>query len=622
MTRLTINFNPLSQSAQRGLSTATQRVQKSLERISSGSRINSAADDAAGLSISTSLNASRRVLNQGARNIADGGSLLAIADSALGELTNITTRLSELSTQAANGSLSVTQRKALDTEAQALSKEYTRIVRSTDFNGRTLFDNAFGTLGIAAGKDGSANSSIVSGLGGGVGDGTFRAAVSYSGPSGSSGNAVVDINGDGVLDIVGIGNAHSRLYAYMGNGDGTFGSGITIATTGGGNFVVKTGDFNGDGVTDIATADSSDDVVSVYINNGNGTFKPRVSYASGDYNTSVLVTDIDGDGKTDLISNNEGSNTLTFLKGNGDGTFRSGVTIQVGATPGDAVAADFNGDGKLDLAVPSAGDSVVSLLLGNGDGTFLPRISYAINGSAYFVTAGDLNNDGIADIAVGAFGAEPVTVFRGSSTGFQKVGAYSDIGPNNVQFADFNGDGNLDIGGANGFAGAVSIALGNGNGTFAAASSFIVASPGANTYGITFRDLNNDGAIDIVGSDINTNSVNVLLGNRKDGVAPLETFSLLNRHDALRAGEQFRKVLDRLSTQRGTIGSFQSRLNVADSVTRSTSQTYAEASSRITDADIAEESANFVRNTILQQAASALVGQANLNAEIVLRLLQ
>jgi flagellin-like hook-associated protein FlgL len=622
VSRLTVNFNQLSQSAQRGLNTATQRVQKSLERLSSGSRINSAADDAAGLAISTSLTSSKRVLNQGTRNIADGGSLLAIADSALGELTNITTRLSELSTQASTGALSAAQRKALDTEAQALSKEYTRIVQSTSFNGRTLFNNSFGTLGIAVGQNGSANSSIISGLGGGVGDGTFNASVSYGGPNGSSGNAVFDLNGDGILDIVGIGNAETAMYAYLGNGDGTFRSRVSIAGTGGGNFVVKTGDFNGDGVTDIATADSSDNVVSVYINNGNGTFKSRVSYQTDSYPTSVLVTDIDGDGKTDLISNNEGSNNLSLFKGNGDGTFQTGVTIVVGVTPGDALAADFNGDGKLDLVVPSAGDNRVSLLLGNGDGTFQPRISYAINGNAYFVTAGDINNDGIPDIAVGAYGAEGITVFRGSSTGFQKIGAYTDIAVNNAQFADFNGDGNLDLAGADGFGGTVTLSLGNGDGTFTSSRSFFVAGPGANTYGITFRDLNNDGAIDIVGSDINTSSVNVLLGTRKDGVAPLEKFSLANRYDALQAGEQFKKILDRLSMQRGTVGSFQARLNVAESVGRSTAQSYSEAISRIIDIDVAEETANLTRNKILQEAASALAAQANQNAQVVVRLLQ
>lgn len=622
VSKLTINFNPLSQSAQRGISTATQRVQTSIERISSGSRINKPADDAAGLAVASTLTASRRVLNQATRNISDGGSLLSIADSALGELTTITSRLSELSAQASNGSLSASQRKALDTEAQALSSEYTRIVRSTSFNGRTLFDNGFGVLGIAAGKDGAASSTITSGLGGGVGDGTFSTSVSYTGPNGSSGNTVVDLNNDGILDILGVGNAQTNIFAYYGNGNGTFRSPVTVATTGGGNFVVKTGDFNGDGVTDLATADSSDDVVSVYINNGNGTFKARVSYATGDYNSSVLVTDIDGDGKTDLIANNEGGTTLTILKGNGDGSFQTGVSMLVGLNPGDAIAADFNGDGKVDFAVPSAGDDVVSLFLGNGNGTFQARISYAINGDAYFVAAADLNKDGITDLAVGAYGADSVTVFRGSSSGLQKIGTENDVAANNIQFADYNGDGNLDLAGADGFGGTINIALGNGDGTFAASRSFVVASPGPNTYGFTSRDVNNDGAVDIVASDINTSSLNVLLGTRKDGVAPLERFSLLSQYEALQAGEQFKRVADRISLQRGTIGSFQSRLQVANSVVSSTALNYADAASRITDVDIAAETSRYVQGTILQQAATALTAQANLNAGIVMRLLQ
>src|SRR5690606_34410844 len=99
---------------------------------------------AAGLAISESLKSDRRVFNQGVRNFNDGVSLLNIADSSIESLSGIVIRLKELAEQSANGTYGAQQRKALDAEAQALSKEYSRIVHSTKFNGVHLLDGSLG----------------------------------------------------------------------------------------------------------------------------------------------------------------------------------------------------------------------------------------------------------------------------------------------------------------------------------------------------------------------------------------------------------------------------------------------------------------------------------------------
>jgi len=201
MSRLTINSNIASLNAQRNFATATKKLSESYTRLSSGLRINRAVDDAAGLSISESLKADTRLFNQGIRNLNDGASLLNIAESALGELSNITIRLRELATQSANGTLGKNQRQALDKEAQALSKEYNRIARTTEFNGRKLFDGDFGELSLVAG--GGRATMIEDGLGGGIGDGTFLANVTYSDhPLGDRLSDVADFNGDGIDDVV------------------------------------------------------------------------------------------------------------------------------------------------------------------------------------------------------------------------------------------------------------------------------------------------------------------------------------------------------------------------------------------------------------------------------------
>ncbi len=554
MKGLGITFNPLSSAAQRGIAKASQSVATSFERLSSGSRINKASDDAAGLAVVTGLTNGSRLFTQASRNINDGGSLLAVAEGALGELTTITSRLSELSNQAANGVLSSSQRRALDTEAQALSDEYSRIARSTTFNGRSLFDSTFGTLGIAAGKDGAASSVITSGLGGGVGDGTFGAVTAYAFSNDVKATQPLDLNNDGVLDLVAI-TADQRIEAMIGNGNGTFQTSYCIGQTGANPQMIQVSDFNGDGIADLVTADSNDAVLSVFIGRGDGTFQTRRSYAVGTNNTGFLTADINNDGKIDLISADEGTNQITTYLGVGDGTFGSRTTVFVGATPTDVVSADFNGDGNLDLIVPNGGENVVNLLFGNGNGTFQTRITYSVPGFGAYATVGDLNSDGIADVVIGTYGTDGATVFRGGRTGLTQIATYTDVGPNQVKLADTNGDSILDIIGGDFTNGRATISLGNGNGTFKSSTSYAV---GAGTYGITVRDMNNDGAVDIIASNLTVDTVGVILGTRKDGIAALESFSLKTRFEALQAGAQFSRVAERLNLQRGTIGSFQS----------------------------------------------------------------
>ncbi len=147
-----------SSNSLRSLGDARKNVNKSLERLASGSRLNRAQDDAAGLAIAESLNALSRTTRQADRNISDGVSALQIADGASGQISDILTRQSELATQAANGTLSDEQRSALNTEFQALEQEKVRITETTTFNGQQLFNN--NSVSVQAGTDSSSNSQI------------------------------------------------------------------------------------------------------------------------------------------------------------------------------------------------------------------------------------------------------------------------------------------------------------------------------------------------------------------------------------------------------------------------------------------------------------------------------
>lgn len=135
---ITLGSNIASLQAQRRLSNATQKLGTSYERLSSGQRINKASDDAAGLAIADALRASQRVASVAIRNANDGISTIAIADSALGEIGNVLSRLAELSQQSANGVFSVVQRSALSNEFVALGSEIERIAVTTEFNGVKL----------------------------------------------------------------------------------------------------------------------------------------------------------------------------------------------------------------------------------------------------------------------------------------------------------------------------------------------------------------------------------------------------------------------------------------------------------------------------------------------------
>lgn len=143
---LTINTNVASLNAQRNLSKSQGDLSKSMQRLSSGLRINSSKDDAAGLAISDRMTSQIRGLNQAARNSNDGISLAQTAEGALQESTNILQRMRELSIQSANDTNSASDRASLQAEVNQLQQEMTRIAGSTSFNGRNVLD---GTLNNA-----------------------------------------------------------------------------------------------------------------------------------------------------------------------------------------------------------------------------------------------------------------------------------------------------------------------------------------------------------------------------------------------------------------------------------------------------------------------------------------
>jgi flagellin len=153
---MVVNHNLMALNAARYLGITYNRLSTSVSRLASGLRINSAADDAAGLAIREMMRTDIRVLNQGVRNANDALSLIQTADGALSVIDEKLTRMKELAEQAATGTYTSAQRQIMDSEYQAMASEITRIAMATDFNGVKLLDGSLS--GTAA--DGSAGNQM------------------------------------------------------------------------------------------------------------------------------------------------------------------------------------------------------------------------------------------------------------------------------------------------------------------------------------------------------------------------------------------------------------------------------------------------------------------------------
>jgi flagellin len=146
-----INHNISSMIGQGALGSQQASLTKSLEKLSTGLRINRASDDAAGLSVSESLRSKVRGMERAKSNAADGIALLQIAEGATGEINNILQRMRELAIQSATDTMTTTERGYTDKEFGQLLSEITRISNSASYNGMTLLDGAAGSFGVSGG---------------------------------------------------------------------------------------------------------------------------------------------------------------------------------------------------------------------------------------------------------------------------------------------------------------------------------------------------------------------------------------------------------------------------------------------------------------------------------------
>jgi len=622
---VTIGKNIDALKAGRRFGQANDSLSQSLERLSSGLRINRASDDAAGLALATSLKSSARIYAQAARNVNDGISLLNIASGALDALAEITSRQLELAEQATNGVLSLSQRQAINSEANALVQEFNRVVSTTRFNGLNLLDGSFTQLNIQAGEGqyGTLSSAIATQLDRLIGTGVLGTTAQYNDGSNPTGPVAADLNGDGILDIVTTNYSENGIRVLLGTGGGAFGA-STLFTTGNLPVAAELGDVNGDGKLDIIAANYVSDSITILLGNGNGTFLAPTSLGVVVNGARALhVRDINGDGKVDIMAAGEADDVLRVFVNNGSGGFTQTSTYSAGLEMHDIATGDLNGDGQMDMVVTSRTNDQITVFLGHGDGTFTSNGTLFAGDLPYGVEVVDLNHDGILDLinANAAVGASAgVLLGNGDGTFKARVANTAVAFTIDVKAADINGDGYEDLVASSFDAAAKSIIIyiANGDGTFKAGTTY---PQGGRAGSIALFDANQDGVLDIATTDVDNGKLNIYISNTTSSwTTPYLNLALADT--AREAMVTLQATLQRVENERGQIAAFGSRLEHALNIVTVMRENYMNAGARILDADIAEEAAEMVRKQILSQSAAAILAQANQVPQLVLKLLE
>ncbi|RFO95032.1 flagellin [Rhodoferax lacus] len=255
----TINSNISSMTAQRNLSTSQSSLAMSMQRLSSGLRINSAKDDAAGLAIADRMTSQIRGTTQAARNANDGISLAQVAEGALGSATTILQRVRELAVQSANATNSASDRAALNAEVGQLASELDRISKTTEFNGQKLLDGSFGSATFQVGANANQTITATTANFSTSKYGNNRIGSVVAATAGATGDLVTGSTANAVLSTA-VASATSRITAGTLTVNGASGSSTAITVAAGASAKTVAAAVNAQSGTTGVTATARTDI--------------------------------------------------------------------------------------------------------------------------------------------------------------------------------------------------------------------------------------------------------------------------------------------------------------------------------------------------------------------------
>ena len=603
-----INTNISSLTAQRNLSMNQASLSTSMQRLSSGLRINSAKDDAAGMAISSRMSSQISGMNQAARNANDGISLAQTAEGGLASATDLLQRMRDLAVQSANSTNSDADRASLQAEVGQLKSELDRVANTTAFNGIKLLDGSFTAQAFQVGANATVSDRIqvnsianmrVTALGSGL---SGSASLTSGLTTGALAAGDLTLNGiqvDSTNSGVGAGQTASSAWALaqaintVGSQSGvTAKANVAIATS-----ITTTGGIPG-GAADVAANSFTINGVSV------GAIKAGVVFNGS-------TTPPTAGGSTLPVA--QGANVAEAIN---KVSAQSGVTASVDAT-GAIKLTSTNGK-AIDIRVTDTATYPLGTLATD---TGLVGVASAAAAGAGAI-AGTAPTPGV--YAAGAFkinGVDVGAIKTGTTAWGQAANTVAAInlvsGQTGVTATADAVTGMISLAASDGR----DINLADGSGTAVAATGIAAATFHGS---VTLSSSNVNGIV--VGG--NNDAYAGLAGFRGQVAASVDATNTVNAVDiSTQAGASaalgtIDNALKAVNSARGDMGAIQNRFTSVVTNLQSTAENLTSARSRIQDADFAAETANLSRSQILQQAGTAMVAQANQLPQGVLSLLK
>jgi flagellin len=666
---LTINTNIASLNAQRNLSKSQNDLAKSMQRLSSGLRINSAKDDAAGLAISDRMTAQIRGMNQAARNANDGISLAQTAEGALQESTNILQRMRELAVQSANDTNSASDRASLNDEITQLKAELDRIARTTEFNGRRVIDGTMTEATFQVGPNAGVNQTISFSI-----DSALAADLSYNGtvvdaPNGLpvSGTSVTGPLAADTLIVNGFpvgaaaGNAIDIAAAIQ-----AADANVTATPTNLQTFQFTTVNLGGAPAAYAGSAVQGVLTAGELLVNGQEVLvgsrdaaalataiqavAPTVTAAASNAATFTLVPAELADGTVgnatapsiqfDLTINGTTYNGITVTSA-GDGVAIAGADFvsAINTAVGSTLAAFDNGTNALTLT--STGGSNITIAnyattdiatpgaTGFADGTSYGSVALS---SAAAITIGGTNpadagftagtyNPAVTGTYALFLDGAPVVVAGAADGSISAADIATAIGGVAGFTAAVNAEGAIEItrtDGAN-FTLAESVDANNDLADDGAAAGLAGVGTAPSTY---LGQVQLDSLQNIIFTGTAAGLAAAGFDTTGNATTTIDQVSVATRADAWVAIASVDAALEDIDTIRGGLGAVQNRFESTISNLNNVSENLSAARSRILDADIALETSAMTKNNILQQAGVAILAQANQTPQLALSLLQ